>query len=75
MSSKDEQKARSLLRSYDYPPIEDDQVPEQLLAPQHSFSGLNESPAVESPKQVSQQADLLPIATPEILWRSLMLEQ
>lgn len=75
MSSKDEQKARSLLRSYECPPIDDAQVPEQLIASQHFLAGLSESPEGGSPKQVAQQADLLPVATPEILWRSLMLEQ
>jgi hypothetical protein len=51
------------------------EVPEQLLAHQHSSSGLSDSTAIELPKQVLQQTDLAPVAPTVILWRSLMLEQ
>lgn len=51
------------------------EVPEQLLAHQHSSSGLSELTALELPKQVAQQTDVLPVAPTVILWRSLMLEQ
>ncbi|ATE78386.1 hypothetical protein SRABI123_00137 [Pseudomonas sp. Bi123] len=58
------------------PPIDEStEEPEQLLAHQHSSSGLSELTTLELPKQEAQQTDVVPVALTVILWRSLMLKQ
>ncbi len=58
------------------PPIDEStEEAEQLLAHQQSSSGLSEVTTLELQKQEVQQRDIVPVAPPVILWRSLMLEQ